>query len=37
MATGPFLPAKVGSVQGVILDEMRMYVVGAYGDPVRGL
>jgi hypothetical protein len=23
----------MGSVQGVILDEMRMYVVGAYGDP----
>jgi len=33
MATGPFLPASLGSVQGVILDEMRMYVVGAYGDP----
>jgi heme-NO-binding protein len=23
----------MGSVQGVILDEMRMYVVGAYGNP----
>ena len=33
MATGPFLPAYVGPVQGVILDEMRMYVVGAFGDP----
>ena len=28
-------PYLYSPVQGVILDEMRMYVVGAYGNPAR--